>query len=235
MRLPRPRNFLFACVALAVVVLAVFLVGTVAAARHYTRHTILPDTRQTQYPLQLTALSPRQLEILLKVEDPRFFVHGGVDFSTPGAGITTITQALVKQLYFQKFRPGIAKLKQTVIAALVLDPLMSKEEQLRLFINTTYLGKDVRGFAQAAQTIFDKPFQELSEDEYIALVAMLIAPETFDLRRFPERNRERVRRIKLLLSGDYVPHGLCDLFYGPLDQETQKTLPPLSYFSSYYR
>ena len=35
-------------------------------------------------------------EIILKVEDPGFYEHNGVDLSTAGAGLTTITQGLVK-------------------------------------------------------------------------------------------------------------------------------------------
>lgn len=206
----------------------------VHSAREYTLNTVLPDYRNTSYPLALSDLSPRQVEILLKVEDPRFFAHDGVDLSTPGAGITTITQALVKHLYFEKFSPGVAKLKQTVIARFALDPLMAKNDQLRLFINTAYLGPDAIGFAQASEKYFHKPFAELGEDDYIALVAMLIAPATFDVNRYPGRNHERVERIKRVVSGEYVPRGLFDVFYGKLDADIQQGVPPLSYFESYY-
>ena len=204
------------------------------SARRYTIETILPHEKATRYPIDPSSLSSRQLWILLKVEDPRFFEHGGVDFSTPGAGITTITQGLVKLLYFDHFRPGIAKIKQTLIAAYVLDPLMSKEDQLRLFINTVYLGKGINGFEQAAKVYFHKSLAQLTDDEYLTIVAMIIAPETFNIEKFPARNKERVEHIKRLVSGEYKPRGLFDLYYGPLDAETQKSIPPLSYFKSYY-
>jgi hypothetical protein len=221
--------------ALLVLTLAAYCFGVVHLARRYTVGTVLPNIRAARYPLALSDLTPRQLEILLKVEDPRFFQHHGVDLSTPGAGITTITQGLVKHLYFRKFKPGAAKLKQTIIAAYALDPLMTKDEQLRLFLNTVYLGPDVTGFEQAANVFFQKPFKSLNEDEYVAIVAMIIAPATFDVRRFPSRNAERVRRIKLVVGGQYPPRGLFDLYYGRLDAETRKNLPAMSYFGSYYR
>jgi membrane peptidoglycan carboxypeptidase len=211
-----------------------YFAWAVYSAREYTVNTVLPRYLATQYPLAVADLSPRQVEILLKVEDPRFFEHGGVDLSTPGAGITTITQGLVKHLYFEKFSPGIAKLKQTAIAEFALDPLMAKSDQLHLFINTAYFGPSVNGFAQASVAFFGKSFAGLTEDEYIALVAMLIAPATFDVKRYPERNRERVERIKRVVSGEYVPRGLFDVFYGKLDKEIQQSIPPLSYFESYY-
>jgi len=213
----------------------VYFVSVVIAARRYTITTILPNTRASNYSLAPSDLTPRQLEILLKVEDPQFFRHGGYDFSTPGAGITTITQGLVKHLYFKKFKPGIAKFRQTLIAAYALDPLMPKDEQLRLFINKVYLGNGAQGFEQASQQYFQKPFHQLSEDEYIAIVAEIIAPEVFNIHNYPARNVERVARIKRLISGEYKPLGLFDLYYGKIEPEAQKQLPAFSYFPSYYK
>ena len=145
------------------------------SARQYTLNTILPQEKNADYPLQLTSLSQRQLTILLKVSDPSFFEHDGVGLSTPGSGITTITQALVKHLYFQKFKPGIAKIKQTLIAYFVLDPLMSKQIQLTRYINKVYLGPKAIGFEQAADFYFHDKFEQLTEDQYVGLVAMIIA------------------------------------------------------------
>ena len=212
-----------------------YYAGEVHAARRYTRETLLPRLAATSYPLALAELSSRQREILLKVEDPAFYTHGGVDLTTPGAGLTTISQGLVKILYFEKFEPGIAKIRQTLIAAFALDPLLGKDEQLRLFINLVGLGEGTRGFAEGARHYFAKNFGELDEDQYLALVAMIIAPQNFSLSRHPQRNQERVARIKRLIAGDYQPQGLCDQYYGPLDAETQNGLAPLSYFESYYR
>jgi membrane peptidoglycan carboxypeptidase len=217
---------------------AVYSAVVVYSARQYTLTTILPSLSQARsehYPLTVADLSPKQLDMLLKVEDPQFFTHGGVDFSTPGAGITTITQSLVKHLYFEKFSPGFAKLKQTLIAAYALDPLMPKQEQLRLFINMAYFEANLRGFEPAAQRFFGKPFSQLSEDEFTAIVAMLIAPEVFHVKTAPARNQERVARIKKLARGDYQPRGLFDLYYGKLDAAAQAQVPSFTYFERYYR
>ena len=145
----------------------------------------------------------------------------------------------MKHFYFEEFRPGSSKIKQTLIAALALDPLVSKDDQLRLFINTCHLGsKDgqaIQGFENASQAYYGKPFKDLNEDEYISLVAMLIAPGTFNGDRYPERNAERAARIKLLISGEYQPKGVSDLYYGRVSEDIrQDGLPPLSYFPGYY-
>lgn len=219
---------------LAAIVIVAYYAWEVHAAYQYTIDKVLPLEKTADYPLQLSSLTKRQLNILLKVEDPLFFEHQGIDFSTPGAGITTITQGLVKHIYFDNFKSGIAKIKQTLIARFVLDPLMPKKMQLKRFINTVYLGPKAIGFKQAADNYFHKQFSELAEDQYIALVAMIIAPATFSIEKYPERNKERVTRIKKVIKGEYKPKGLCDLYYGKLDQETQKNLAPFSYFESYY-
>ncbi len=91
--------------------------------------------------ISVAQLSAEQMDILLKVEDPAFFEHSGVDVSSPGQGMTTITQGLVKFLYFDPFRPGFAKIEQSLIAWLVLNRHLTKDQQLALFLNQAYFGE----------------------------------------------------------------------------------------------
>ncbi len=218
-----------------IMILILYSGWTIYESREYTVRNILENEKKTQYQLRLSSLTERQIQILLKVEDPNFYNHKGVDLTTPGAGITTITQSLVKNLYFKKFKPGIAKFEQTLIAYFALNPLMSKEQQLTRFVNTVYLGNNVKGFQEAAKYYFNKNFSEITEDEYLSLVAMIIAPNTFNIKKRPQLNQQRVDRIKLLISGKYKPQGLCDLYYGKIDNQYQKKLPPFSYFEFYYK
>lgn len=235
MSLSRVLKWTAAVVLLLFSGVCVYFAGVLMAAREYTAATMLPTVLATNYPVRASDLTPRQKQILFAVQDPAFYEHSGVDLNTPGAGLTTITQSLVKKLYFPNFKPGLAKIRQTLLAYFVLDPMMDKETQITLFLNLMYLGNGATGFEKAARTYYGKPFAELSEDEYISLVAMLIAPKVFDLRKFPERNAERAARIKRLVSGEYKPRGLCDMYYGKMDEEAIKDLPPASYFPSYYK
>ena len=164
--------------------------------------------------LKYSDLSPRQESILLAIEDPMFRKHHGVDLSTPGAGWTTITQGLAKSLYFPRgFKPGVAKIRQTLIAQNALDPLVSKNKQLTLYLNITYLGnhkgRQVSGFADAAQTYFQKDFSELTEREFVSLVAMTIAPDHLEPKS--EANKQRVTNIEAYLQGAYTPTDVLDL------------------------
>lgn len=200
---------------IAFLILLMYYSIEVARARKATHGEISRALGSEIMRLALEDLSDRQIDILLAVEDPKFYSHRGVDFRTPGAGMTTITQGLVKIHYFRPFKPGIRKIKQTLIARFALDPLVSKDDQLRLFINEIYLGsiedEEIRGFETAARVYYAKPFSELSEDEYIGLVAMIVAPNTYHPVRNPDMHAERVRRIKRLISGEGRPDGWMDV------------------------
>jgi membrane peptidoglycan carboxypeptidase len=168
-------------------------------------------------PLALDSVPKARVDMLLAVEDPGFWRHKGIDFSTPGQGMTNLTQSLVKQLYFEKFKPGFPKIEQALIARYVLHPALSKRDQLEVFLNYASFGRRqgaaVKGFPAAARAYYGKDFQALSEDEYLSLVAMLIGPKLYDPVRQPAANAERVRRIKTMLAGQCAPKGLKDVYY----------------------
>ena len=130
--------------------------------------------------------------------------------------MTTLTQGLVKLLYFPNgFHPGIAKIRQAVIAQYAFDAMVSKEDQLLLFLNICYLGNEngleIHGYANAAKIYFGKEFSAITEDEFLSLVAMHIGPNA--LKPGTSANAERVKRIKMYLSGKYQPAGVLDVDY----------------------
>ena len=192
-----------------------YYVWTVFAARRATPG-IFAELRAGGR-LELSDFPTGWLDELLAVEDPNFYGHDGIDLATPGGGITTIPQGMVKYLYFDRFKPGVAKIRQSLIAVFAVNALIPKDEQLTVFVNTVWLGvhdgKPVSGFAAGAEAYFGKSFVNLTHDEYLGLVAMIIGPASFSVEKEPERNRERVRRIKALLAGECRPSGLMDVYY----------------------
>lgn len=176
-----------------------------------------PEVLALPRPLKLDQVSLDRQAALLTVDDPNFYGHNGLDFSTPGQGNTNLTQALVKRFYFKRFRPGFLKIEQMLIARYVMTPAVSKRDQLELFYNYTYLGRkdgrDVIGFPAAARAWFGRDFAALDEKQYLALVAMLIAPDRLDPVRYPKENAERVRRIEALLAARCRPLDRSDLWY----------------------
>lgn len=187
-----------------------------AVARAHA-HTPAVFASYADRPLSLDVFGERRIAMLLAVEDPGFWTHNGVDYVTPGQGRTTMTQGLVKFLYFDDFRPGFAKIEQSLIAWAVLDRAMTKRDQLSLYVNHAYFGGDrgrpVRGFEAAARTWLGKPYAALTDREFLVLVAMPMSPNTLDPVRNPQANAERVRRIEALLAGRCRPANLTDVDY----------------------
>ena len=71
-------------------------------ARQKTEGIVHKALTSGRMKLELKDLSNEQFKALLKIEDPNFYHHKGYDFTTPGAGVTTISQALVKMYYFDR-------------------------------------------------------------------------------------------------------------------------------------
>ncbi|MEZ5425913.1 MAG: biosynthetic peptidoglycan transglycosylase [Pyrinomonadaceae bacterium] len=171
-------------------------------------------------PIKLEDVPKDYLDALIRVEDPNFYDHNGIDISTKGAGWTTITQGLVKIYFYKDFSPGFLKYRKInqTLTAYGFNKSVDKDTQLRLFINSVYLGnvsqnKEIIGFQAAAKEYFGKNVGELSKDEFLALTAMIVAPNDLSVRTRKTENQERVRRIKKLLNGECEPQSLSDVYY----------------------
>lgn len=153
--------------------------------------------------------------ILIAVEDPNYSTHSGVDFSTPGAGLTTITQSAAKRLAFEQFHPGLGKIRQTGYA-LGMERRLSKEQILALWLETLEMGKGpdgwIVGFHSASSAIYGRSPAELTEAEFIRLAAVLIAPASYDLARSNAKLDERAGRIQRLAAGACTPAGFSDVW-----------------------
>jgi len=158
-----------------------------------------------------------RLAVLIRVEDPNFWSHDGVDFTTPGAGATTITQSLSKRLAFKSFRKGFPKIRQTAYAV-SLENHLSKEEILALALDRASMGRGpqggerVSGFFRASEAFFGAPPRAIAEDEFLALVAVLIAPDALSLAAPSETRDERIRRIRNLAEGACAPRNHGDVW-----------------------
>lgn len=178
-------------------------------------------------------LTTEQENILLKIEDPTFYEHAGLDISE-GQGLTTITSSVARNVFlfgeklsgvegsFQSFYRGVFKCCKRVdlgrdIMALVLNQNLSKEQQLQLFVSESYMGgykgKQIKGFSGAASSYFYKPLSDLTDDEFITLVAMLKAPNYYHPTKGAKHLQARVASIKKILAGTCKPSGWLDTEY----------------------
>ena len=133
------------------------------------------------------------IDVLLAIEDRRFFSHPGLDpvavaravwtnvaRGTVIQGGSTITQQLAKNLFYSPQRTFGRKLKES-IAALVLEVKYSKKAILESYVNEIYLGQvgsvSIYGVGEAAHRYFGKRMNALSLEETAVLVGMIKGSE----------------------------------------------------------
>jgi monofunctional biosynthetic peptidoglycan transglycosylase len=219
-----------------IAVLIAILVAYLAAAGLWAYAVTPRVVMQASTPrlLDLRSLPDGLNGILLRVEDPTFGEHHGIDPFARGQGRSTISRALVRMLYLDRSDlTGVAgglqsvyRLVQRVAGpvdlgpdamALVVDARLGKTRQLQLFLQHVYMGRhgnrQVYGFPDAARVYFGKDPRQLSRREVITLVAMMVGPNQFHPVRHPGVLAERVRRIERLLRGVCKPGGIRDVYY----------------------
>jgi len=179
------------------------------------------------------ALSPRQADILLRIEDPTFRTHHGLSLAE-GQGVATISSALAREFFLEGPRlDGVQGSLQGFYRrvfdcckridfgrdtmALVLDARLPKERQLAMYVQSVYMGRhdgqQVRGLGQAAQAYFNKPLAQLSNAEIAGLVAMIKAPNAYHPVREPAAYALRLARVQAVLDGRCRPTGWFDTDY----------------------
>lgn len=187
---------------IALLVLAVLTLAwaAVTAVSAYLRAPQL--VAELDLPFAPSELPKRRICALLTVQDPSFYRHQGIGLLDGHLGHTTLTQGVCKGLYFNGFSPGAlrqGKIK-LMISAWAFDLQIPKDTQLRIFLNRAYFGstdgKEILGFPAASTAFFGKDLRSISELEYLSLLAMLDAPNTYSVVRYPEANAARVRNIE---------------------------------------
>lgn len=172
-------------------------------------------------------------DILIKIEDPTFYEHSGLNLSN-GQGLTTITSALAREVFLYGHRlDGVSGAMQSFyravfdcckkvdigrdVMALVLHKHVAKQQQLNLLVSTAYLGhkdgKGVIGFDHASKAYYDKSLNDLSLQEFAGLVAMVSAPTYYHPLNNPELHALRTARIINIVNGSCEPDGFLDLTY----------------------
>lgn len=176
----------------------VYTVDGVLMGKYY-----LENRRDIEY----RDLPEHLIDALIATEDIRFYDHDGVDrqslirvfvktllLSKNAGGGSTITQQLVKNLFprqeFAILSLPINKIREAEIAQR-LEELYSKDEIIRLYLNTVSFGENAFGIEVASNRFFNRKVHELNPEQAAVLVGMLKAPTTFNPYRHPETSLHR--------------------------------------------
>src|SRR5438128_8506272 len=191
----------------------------------------------------LSDIAPVLQRRVIIAEDSRFRSHVGIDpaeiadaLGVDGAhgfwsairaawrhrdrlrGASTITQQLAKNLYLSSSRSPIRKLKAAA-TALGLEPVLSKDRILELYLNVAEWGPGIWGIDAASRAYFGVPASRLSAEQAAELAATLPHPRTSNPTFRPDRMLGRRNLILARYRGVDV--------YIPPEEETDSLPIPL--------
>lgn len=198
------RGVLRWLLAAAVAWLALCVVGLVYLRIFPPLLTVLQLQRWVQYGdapgstsgfVSLVRLGPHLPRAVVAAEDTRFFAHAGIDWDgvrraaednwqrgQVWRGGSTITQQLVKNLFFPTFWSPLRKLFEVPLS-LLAELILPKSRILELYLNVVEWGPGVYGGEDAAQHHYGVPAAFLGREQAARLAACLPAPR----RRRPQR------------------------------------------------
>jgi len=142
----------------------------------------------------LAQISSDLQHAVVAAEDARFYQHNGFDWheiqiaaeedleGERTRGASTITQQLVKNLFFGT---GRSFLRKGVEASLVpvAEFVLGKQRILEIYLNIVEMGAGIYGVEAASRLYFRTPARNVNREEAAHLAAILPAP----LKRRPER------------------------------------------------
>lgn len=143
------------------------------------------DKRQ---PIKYEKIPKHLINAFIASEDREFFNHSGISFKgifrsivvniinrRIVQGASTITQQLVKLLFFDSKKTIKRKIKEQFFA-LFVERQFSKEQILETYLNHVYFGCGIYGVQAASERFFAKSVNNLSIDESAVLAGVVKSP-----------------------------------------------------------
>jgi monofunctional glycosyltransferase len=142
----------------------------------------------------LNQISPNLQHAVIAAEDTRFYQHHGFDWheieiaaedDLEGGrkrGASTLTQQLVKNLFFGTSRSILRKGAETTLVP-VAELVLGKQRILEIYLNVVEWGPGVYGAEAASRYYYGTAPRNIGERQAARLAAILPAP----LKRRPER------------------------------------------------
>jgi len=143
---------------------------------------------QKPIPVKLRQVPSYVRNMLVSVEDGKFYTHFGIDMEAfkrakeinervgkPLYGGSTLTMQVARTLFLVPEKSYVRKYFE-VIAALELELILSKDRILELYFGYAEWGKGIFGIQAAAKRYFGIGVASLTRDQAARLIALLSSP-----------------------------------------------------------
>lgn len=217
--------------------------------------TVLAEFQlENRDPVTLDQVSEYVLEATVDTEDERFYEHRGVDLAgiaraivvnlTGGQeGASTITQQLVRQTILSSEMNDITIKRKVreIYLALKVEEVYSKDDILRMYLNTINYGSGAYGIQAAAQRYFSKNASDLTLVEAATLVGIPQSPTNNNPIDHPDNCLERRNLVlnRMLSNGDITQEEHDEAVAMPLELNVSEIstdgIYAYPYFTSYVR
>jgi penicillin-binding protein 1A len=148
-------------------------------------------------------------DAIIAAEDDQFYQHSGIDLystlravfnygvqritgsdDTPPGG-STITQQVTRTTDLLSREVSIGRKVAEIFLAFRIEREFTKDEILKLYLNTYFFGQRSYGVVQAARTYFNKDLKDLSLSEAAIIAGIPTAPSVNNPYNGPENARTR--------------------------------------------
>lgn len=154
-------------------------------------------------PITYDKMPPHLINAFIAAEDWQFFSHSGLSWrgiirstlvnlynGRKMQGASTITQQLVRLLFFDTQKTFSRKLKEQSYA-LLIEQQCTKEQIMEMYLNHVYLGCGIYGVEAACQRFWHKHALDISIDEAATLAAIVQLPEHYCPLNYPLSAQKR--------------------------------------------
>lgn len=195
-------------------------------------------------PIPLANISKNLQYALVVSEDRDFYRHHGVSFWGIGRALfadlttghltqggSTLTQQLIKNLYFPEEQHSIWRKLPEAAMSMQLEQRYSKQQIMAAYLNYVYFGRGTYGVEEAAQRYFGKDASQLNLAESAYLAGLVNAPSALSANK-----KDAVARAHEIIDNmvklGYVPAASAEK--AKLQKLTPQSLPTVEDRCGYY-
>lgn len=181
-------------------------------------------------PIEFEQLPTHVVQAFVAAEDWQFFDHCGISFRgiirsflvnmyqrRAVQGASTITQQLLKLIYFSHEKKLSRKIKEQFYA-LLMERHYTKEHIFQLYLNNVYFGSGIYGIKAASRAFWNCEVSDLTVDQAALLAGVIRSPGNYSPLLFPLSSAHRrnivlgqMKKLNFITQEEYETYTHTDI------------------------